>query len=107
MAGLSGFALATRSAMTPTLVPDGMLPSALALNQVMCQTALIVGPALGGVIVGQFGLGWAYGIDVVSFGATITAVALMRPHPPLVTAELGDEDESERRGSGWSTGSGS
>lgn len=96
VAGVSGFALATRSAMTPTLVPDEMLPSALALNQVMWQTALIVGPALGGVIVGQLGLGWAYAVDVVSFGATITAVALMRPHPPLVTP-LGDEDET----SGW------
>jgi MFS family permease len=96
VAGVSGFALATRSAMTPTLVPDEMLPSALALNQVMWQTALIVGPALGGVIVGQLGLGWAYAVDVVSFGATITAVALMRPHPPLVTP-LGDEDEP----SGW------
>jgi predicted MFS family arabinose efflux permease len=62
----------------------------------MWQTALIVGPALGGVIVGQLGLGWAYGVDVLSFGATITAVALMRPHPPLVTP-LGDEDEP----SGW------
>jgi MFS family permease len=96
VAGVSGFALATRSAMTPTLVPDELLPSALALNQVMWQTALIVGPALGGVIVGQLGLGWAYAVDVVSFGATITAVALMRPHPPLVTP-LGDEDEP----SGW------
>jgi MFS family permease len=96
VAGVSGFALATRSAMTPTLVPDEMLPSALALNQVMWQTALIVGPALGGVIVGQLGLGWAYAVDVVSFGATITAVALMRPHPPLVSP-LGDEDEP----SGW------
>jgi predicted MFS family arabinose efflux permease len=48
------------------------------------------------VIVGRLGLGWAYGIDVLSFAATITAVALMRPHPPLVTP-LGDEDEP----SGW------
>ena len=96
IAGLSGFALATRSAMTPTLVPMERLPSALALNQVMWQTAQIVGPALGGVIIGQFGLAWAYGVDVVSFGATITAVWLMRPHPPLVTPE-GDDTEQ----SGW------
>jgi MFS family permease len=82
IAGLSGFALATRSAMTPTLVPRDRLPSALALNQAMYQTALIVGPAVGGVIVATAGLAWAYGIDVVSFGATLVAVAMMRPHPP-------------------------
>ena len=51
VAGLSGFSLATRSAMTPSLVPSDRLPSALALNQVMWNTAQIVGPALGGLIV--------------------------------------------------------
>jgi MFS family permease len=82
IAGMSGFSLTTRSAMTPTLVPRDRLPSALALNQVMFHTALIVGPAVGGVIVGSAGLGWAYAIDLVSFGATLAAVAMMRPHPP-------------------------
>ena len=57
IAGLSGFSLATRSAMTPTLVPTDRLPSALALNQAMWTTAQIVGPAVGGVIVASAGLG--------------------------------------------------
>jgi predicted MFS family arabinose efflux permease len=68
--------------MTPTLVPHERLPSALALHQAMFHTALIVGPAVGGIIVGSAGLAWAYAIDVVSFGATLLAVAMMRPHPP-------------------------
>jgi MFS family permease len=84
VAGCSGFSLATRSAMTPGLVPPDRLPSALALNQVMWNTAQIVGPALGGVVVGTLGFAWAYGIDVVSFSATITAAMLMRPRPPVV-----------------------
>jgi MFS family permease len=84
VAGCAGFSLATRSAMTPSLVPPHRLPSALALNQVMWNTAQIVGPALGGVIVATLGLAWAYGIDVASFAGTITAAALMRPRPPIV-----------------------
>lgn len=96
IAGLSGFALATRAAMTPNLVPRDRLPSALALNQVMYHTALIVGPAVGGVIVGSAGLGWAYAIDVVSFAATITTVSMMRPHPPLR-----DENADAPELSGW------
>jgi MFS family permease len=92
IAGLSGFSLATRSAMTPALVPTDRLPSALALNQAMWTTAQIVGPAIGGIIVAGLGLGWAYAIDVVSFAATITAVVLMRPHPPLETPEGADGD---------------
>lgn len=83
VAGCGGFALATRSAMTPSLVPMDRLPSALALNQVMWNTAQIVGPAIGGLIVGTAGFAWAYGIDVASFAAVITAVFLMRPHRPV------------------------
>ncbi len=67
--------------MTPALVPTDRLPSALALNQAMWTTAQIAGPAIGGVVVASAGLGWAYAIDVLSFAATITAVALMRPAP--------------------------
>ena len=84
VAGFSGFSLATRSAMTPSLVPIDRLPSALALNQVMWNTAQIAGPALGGIVVGTLGFAWAYGIDVVSFAGTITAAFLMRPRPPII-----------------------
>lgn len=90
VAGLSGFSLATRSAMTPSLVPADRLPSALAMNQVMWNTAQIVGPALGGLIVGGLGYAWAYGIDVVSFSGTILAAMLMSPRPPDV-ADPDDE----------------
>lgn len=93
VAGLSGFSLATRSAMTPNLVPTDRLSSALALNQVMWNTCLVVGPALGGVIVGSAGLSWAYGVDVVSFGATIGAATLMSPQPP--------RPEAARPSEGW------
>jgi MFS family permease len=81
-AGLAGFSLSTRSAMTPTLVPAAQLPNALAINQVMWNTCLIAGPAVGGVIIAQAGLPWAYGIDAASFGATIVAAMLMNPAPP-------------------------
>jgi hypothetical protein len=84
--------------MTPTLVPRDRLPSALALNQVMYQTALIVGPAVGGIIVGSAGLAWAYGVDVVSFFATIATVSMMRPHPPQ---HLGEGDGSDGDAGSW------
>lgn len=82
IAGLSGFALSVRTAITPNLVPRSQLPAALALNQAMWNTCLIVGPALGGIIVARAGLAWAYGIDVVSFSAAILAAALMSALPP-------------------------
>jgi MFS family permease len=81
-AGVSGISSPTRAAMTPRLVPRELVPTALALNQVMWNATLIAGPALGGVIVGAAGVPWAYGIDAATYGATITAALLMRPMPP-------------------------
>src|SRR5205823_9071462 len=48
-AAIGGVASPTTSAMTPRLVGNELLPSALALNQVMWNTTMIVGPALGGI----------------------------------------------------------
>jgi MFS family permease len=86
VAGFGGFSLSTRAAMTPNLVPAGQLPSALSLNQVMWNSCVIVGPALGGVLIAQVGLSGAYAVDVTSFAATIAACLLMRPHPSRVRA---------------------
>ncbi|HEV7526807.1 MAG TPA: MFS transporter [Acidimicrobiia bacterium] len=73
----------TRSAMTPRLVPPELLPQAAALNQIMWQTAGVIGPAVGGIVVTKFGLTWAYGIDVVSYGASLTAAFLIRSQRPI------------------------
>jgi MFS family permease len=72
----------TRSAMVPMLVGRDLLPSAMALSQVLFNTTVIIGPALAGLIIGRYGLAWAYGVDVMSFGASILAAALIRPLPP-------------------------
>jgi MFS family permease len=72
----------TRSATIPNLVPREHLASALALNFAAYQTTLIVGPAVGGVIIATVGLGPGYLLDVLSFGAAIAAVAAIAPQPP-------------------------
>jgi MFS family permease len=43
---------------------------------------VIVGPAIGGVIVATAGVGAAYLVDVVTFAATIAAAAAIAPQPP-------------------------
>ena len=42
----------------------------------------MVGPALGGAIIAVFGLGWAYGIDVVTFVAMLIAVWMIHAQRP-------------------------
>jgi MFS family permease len=84
----------TRGAMTPRLVGDELVPQAAALNQVMWNGAGLVGPALGGIIVAQLGFSWAYGLDVVSYLAALTAALLIHSQRP-------EPVEDEERETGW------
>jgi MFS family permease len=81
-AGFGGFGLSVRSAIVPNVVRPAQLSTALALNQVMWNTCLIVGPAVGGLLVGRVGLSWAYGADAVSFALGLVFFVAIRPAPP-------------------------
>lgn len=81
-AGLSGVNWPARSAAVPNYVSRQQLPAALALNQVLFNSSMLVGPALGGIILGRLGLEWAYGIDVVTYTAAVAAALLIRPLRP-------------------------
>jgi MFS family permease len=81
-AGFSGLDSPTRQAATPTLVKRSMLPSALALNQLIMQTGLVIGPAIAGIVIAAFNESAAYWIDVISFFAAIVALLLMSPMVP-------------------------
>jgi len=72
----------TRSAMTPRLVGTELIPAAQALNQVVWNSAGLIGPALAGIVIQHFDVLWAYAIDLVSVGAMLAAVLALRPMPP-------------------------
>jgi len=78
----------TRSAMTPRLVGNALVPSALALNQVVWNGVGLLGPALGGIVIARLGFSWAYGIDLVTYGAMFIAAFRIAPMPP--TREAGE-----------------
>jgi MFS family permease len=71
-----------RSAMTARLVGVELVPSALALYQVLWQTVQIVGPAVAGVLIAATSPSWAYGVDLVTYAALFVAALAMRPMPP-------------------------
>ena len=84
-AGVSAIDSPTRSAMTPRLVGNELLPSALALNQVIWNFTGLIGPALAGVVIwrfGRFGPAWAYGIDLVTYVAILVVAVGIKPMPP-------------------------
>jgi MFS family permease len=80
---LGGIDSPTRTATVARVVGKDHLASAVALNQVVWNTTLVAGPALGGIIVARLGFSWAYGIDAVTYGATFLAAVLMQPIPPV------------------------
>ncbi len=54
------------------------LPNALALNSSMNNFARLIGPALSGIVLKQFGAGICFTLNAVSFVAVITSLLLMK-----------------------------
>jgi len=76
----AGFFTPAFESVVPGLVPGDELPQANALDQFVRPIALrMVGPAVGGWLVGAFGAGTAFALDAASFAACAAAVAVMRP----------------------------
>jgi MFS family permease len=70
-----------RQSLVPNLVPPEHLPNAISLNTIVFQAASVVGPALGGVVIGFAGVAWAYVLNAVSFLFVIGALLGMRNVP--------------------------
>jgi MFS family permease len=86
------FDLPARQALTPNLVPREDLPNALTLNTIMFQIAAVTGPALGGIVIGQLGVAWAYALNAVSFLVVIAALLMMKDVGPR-TSDVGPRAE--------------
>jgi MFS family permease len=71
-----------RNALTPALVREGQLLAAIAVEDVVFTLARVAGPAAGGVLIAGAGLPGAYGIDVLTFAASLLAIWLLPPVPP-------------------------
>lgn len=74
----------TRSSAIPRLVPAPRLPAAIALGQLSFNAGSIIGPAIGGLILGTAGVAGAYAVDVVTFAVSILAITALPSIPPLV-----------------------
>jgi MFS family permease len=73
----------TRSAMTTRLLGARLIPAAQVLNQVVWNTAALLGPAVAGLLIHRVGVTWAYAIDLVSVLAMLGAALSVRPMPPI------------------------
>jgi predicted MFS family arabinose efflux permease len=82
VAGAGAVQNVATSAIVPNLVAPERLRSALALNFGLYQLTQVIGPGLGGVLIGLLGLGSAYAVDAVSCLAMVVAATAMSAQPP-------------------------
>jgi MFS family permease len=83
LAGFGAVQNVVRSAILPNLVAPELVNSAIALHFGLNQLTYVVGPGLGGLVIGLAGVGAAYAADAVSCLAMVAAAAAMAPQPPL------------------------
>lgn len=82
LGALRAFSAPASSAIGPMLVPKHVLPKAIAINSMAFQMGLIVGPALGGFLVG-FSPKFAYGFcAVLTLVAAVMVFTIKTPTKP-------------------------
>ncbi|NNN22209.1 MAG: MFS transporter [Acidimicrobiales bacterium] len=81
----------TRQSFVMDMVGKEVLSNAISLNSVLMNLARVVGPGMGGIIIGTVGLQTCFFFNAGSFAAVILALALMNPKdlfrkPPIERA---------------------
>ncbi|MGZ4649891.1 MAG: MFS transporter [Kineosporiaceae bacterium] len=96
-AGAAALGGPARRSFTARLLPREQVPAGIALDHAAFQAAMLVGPALGGLVIGGAGVGACYLLDLATFGAALIGVAGLTALPPA-------GDAPRRRGlvrAGW------
>jgi len=67
-----------RQTFVSEMVGTELLPNAVSLNSVLMNSARVIGPAIGGVLILTVGVSTCFFLNAASFAAVITALAMMR-----------------------------
>ena len=74
---VNAFDAPARQAFVVEMVGRQDLPNAIALNSLMFNSARVIGPALGGLLLAAVGAAWCFTINGVSFLAVLLGLAVM------------------------------
>lgn len=78
----SAFFMPAFESLVPSLVPEERLTEANALDQFLRPAMLwLLGPALGGLLVGASGAGWAFAVDAMTFLVSAGCLLRLTPRP--------------------------
>jgi MFS family permease len=87
MSAFSALQRPSMQAIGAKLLDRDEMSGAAALQMVGGSGAMIMGPAIGGIIIANWGLHWAYLFDVASYVASLVLLLGLRPMPPSPDAE--------------------
>ena len=87
MASLDGIQRPSLEGLLPRIVERHELTAAGALMSLRSTVGMVVGPALGGVLIATAGLSTTYLLDVITFAVSLVALRRMRAVPPPPDAE--------------------
>ena len=88
----------TRQSFYPSLVPKDKLSNAIALNSAVINGSRLIGPAVGGVLIGMLGEGICFLLNGISYVAVIAALLMMRLTPGKVRTVKQNVWEDMREG---------
>ena len=67
-----------RQTFVSEMVGLELLPNAVSLNSVLINSARVIGPAIGGVLIITLGVGTCFFLNAASYAAVIVALSMMR-----------------------------
>jgi MFS family permease len=82
LAGFGAVQSVVRTTMVPSLAGPDLLRPAVALSFALTQLTMVIGPAVGGLMIAALGVGAAYTADALTCLAMVGAAVAMRPQPP-------------------------
>lgn len=87
LAGWSALDNITRGAIVPGMLGPDLLRSGLAFNYGLSTAASIVGPGVGGILIGAFGVSWIYAVNGILCLVPLVVALIIRPQPPVGVTE--------------------
>lgn len=86
-AAVSGLRQPAMQAALPRLVDHEDMTAAAALMSLRWQVGVIVGPAVGGILISSYSVAVGYAADIATFIISIALIAFMKKIPPSHEAE--------------------
>ncbi len=73
----AGIQIPAVGAIFPQIVPQDKLTKVQGINQTLGSVLMLLSPAVGGVVLGSFGITWAFMLDVVTASLAILILSLI------------------------------